>query len=173
MLVIDWFSLSVIFAFSVAGFFNGFAKEVFSTGAWILSIIGAWYFGPLLFPFVSPYLGNPEIKSVISFALLFLILFLLIKLSGMVFSKFLNALGLGFFDKTIGLIFGSLKGIAILVTAYILVSSSLESHLWWIDSFSKEWTIKIAEFLEPLLREWKAQADILFNKEHVTFPPSI
>ena len=91
----------------------------------------------------------------------------------MVFSKFLNALGLGFFDKTIGLIFGSLKGIAILVTAYILVSSSLESHLWWIDSFSKEWTIKIAEFLEPLLREWKAQADILFNKEHVTFPPSV
>ena len=68
MLVIDWFSLSVIFAFSVAGFFNGFAKEGFSTAAWILSIIGAWYFGPLLFPFVSPYLGNPEINSITSFA---------------------------------------------------------------------------------------------------------
>ena len=151
MLVIDWFSLSVIFAFSVAGFFNGFAKEIFSTAAWILSIIGAWYFGPLLFPFVSPYLGNPEINSITSFVLLFLILFLSLKLSGMVFSKFLNVLGLGFFDKTIGLIFGSLKGIAILVTAYILVSNSLESLPWWIDSFSREWTIKIEEFLELAL----------------------
>jgi len=27
--------------------------------------------------------------------------------------------------------------------------------------------------MEPLLKDWKAQAEILLNKEKVTFPPSL
>lgn len=171
MLLIDWFSLGVILAFSIAGYFNGFAKQFFSTTAWVISIVVAWYFGPLLFPFIETYLSNPLLKSIASFLILFLLLFLLINLFGSVFVKFLNILGLGFFDKTTGLVFGSLKAIAILVTVYILASTNLELQNWWIDSLSREWTIKIAETLEPLLRDWKAQVDILFNKGPETFFP--
>ena len=32
---------------------------------------------------------------------------------------------------------------------------------------------KTAEIMEPLIKDWKHQADILLNKENVTFPSSL
>ena len=173
MLVIDWFSLVVIGAFGIAGFFNGFAKEIFSTAAWVISIFGAWYFGPFLFPYLETYISNEQVKSIGSFIVLFLILFTLIKLSGSIISKFLSAIGLSFLDKGLGFIFGAIKATAILVSVFILASGFLEDKSWWNDSLSKEWTLRIAEVMEPLLKDWRAQAEVLLNKEKVTFPPSL
>ena len=173
MLAIDWFSLAAIGALGITGFFHGFAKEIFSTAAWLISIIGAWYFGPFLFPYLEPYLSNTQVRSIASFIALFLILFTLIKLSGSIVSKFLSAMGLSFLDKGVGFIFGAIKATAILVTVFILASGFLENQSWWNESLSKEWTLRIAEVMEPLLKDWKAQAEILLNKEKVTFPPSL
>ena len=80
---------------------------------------------------------------------------------------------MGSFDKSFGLVFGALKAVAILVTLYMLAFNSLETQAWWSDSLSREWTIKTAEIMEPLIKDWKHQADILLNKENVTFPPSL
>ena len=55
----------------------------------------------------------------------------------------------------------------------MLAFNSLETQAWWSDSLSREWTIKTAEIMEPLIKDWKHQADILLNKENVTFPPSL
>ena len=173
MLAIDWFSLAAIGALGITGFFYGFAKEIFSTAAWLISIIGAWYFGPFLFPYLEPYFSNTQVKSIVSFVALFLILFTLTKLSGSIVSKFLSAIGLSFLDKGLGFIFGAIKATAILVTIFILASGFLENQSWWNESLSKEWTLRIAEVMEPLLKDWKAQAEILLNKEKVTFPPSL
>ena len=173
LLLVDWFSLAIIIAFGVAGFFNGFAKEIFSLAAWVISIVGAWYFGPLLFPYINPYISNAEASSIASFVALFLILFILIRLSGTVISKFISALGLSFLDKGFGFVFGALKATAIFVTIYMLASGFLENQNWWIESLSKEWTLRIAEVMEPILKDWKAQAEVLLNKENVTFPPSL
>lgn len=173
MLLIDWFSLIFISAFAIAGIFNGFAKELFSTASWLISILAAWYFGPLLFPFIDYYFNNPDIKPIVSFVCLFLILFILIRILGSITSKFLNILGLRFIDKSAGLIFGAVKATAILVTFYMLFFSNLEGQSWWRESLSRENTIKIAEIMEPLLKDWKSQAEILLNKEHVTLPPSL
>ena len=173
MIIIDWFSFLIIFIFSLFGFFKGFANELFSVAAWLISIVVALYFGPLVFPYLSPYFTNPEIMSISSFLILFFIFFLTIKFSGFLVSKFVTFIGLGSFDKSFGLIFGALKAVAILVTLYMLAFNSLETQAWWSDSLSREWTIKTAEIMEPLIKDWKHQADILLNKENVTFPPSL
>ena len=55
----------------------------------------------------------------------------------------------------------------------MLASGFLENQNWWIESLSKEWTLRIAEVMEPILKDWKAQAEVLLNKENVTFPPSL
>ena len=63
MIAIDWISLALIGALGISGFFNGFAKEISSAIAWVVSIVGAWYFGPLLFPYLEAYLSNVQVKS--------------------------------------------------------------------------------------------------------------
>jgi len=171
ILLIDWISLAVVIFFGVLGLMHGLAKEIFSAAAWVISIIGAWYFGPLLFPYIDSYIINSEIKSAVSFVLIFLTFFTLINLTGSAISKFLNSIGLNFLNKTLGIFFGVLKGSVLLASIYILASGILEDHIWWTESYSRELTIKIAEFIEPLLRDWTSQAEILVNKENVTFLP--
>ena len=53
MVIIDWAALGLIGIFAVSGFFNGFTKELFSVAAWILSLVAAWFFGPVLFPYLE------------------------------------------------------------------------------------------------------------------------
>ena len=87
---------------------------------------------------------------------------------GSITSNFLNFLGLGILDKIGGFIFGAIKAIAILVSIYLLSSGFLENQDWWLSSLSREWTIEIAQFLDPLLSDWKLQIKILLNKENVS-----
>ena len=173
MIVIDWISLALIGALGISGFFNGFAKEISSTISWVVSIIGAWYFGPLLFPYLEVYLSNVQVKSIASFIVIFIILFTLVRLSGSILSKFLSAIGVSFLDKALGFFFGATKATTILVTVFILSSGFLENKSWWNESLSKEWTTRIAQVIEPLIKDWKAQAEILLNKGNVTFPPTL
>ena len=173
MIVIDWISLALIGAIGISGFFNGFTKEIFSAVAWVISIVGAWYFGPFLFPYFEAYVSNVQVKSIASFIVVFIILFALVKLVGSILSKFLSVIGLSFIDKGLGFFFGTTKATAILVTVFILSSGFLENKSWWNESLSKEWTTRIAEVMEPLIKDWKAQAEILLNKENVTFPPTL
>ena len=63
MIAVDWVSLALMAALAISGFFNGFVKEISSTVAWLASIVGAWYFGPLLFPYLEAYLSNVQVKS--------------------------------------------------------------------------------------------------------------
>ena len=173
MIVIDWISLALIGALGISGFFNGFAKEISSAIAWIVAIVGAWYFGPLLFPYLEVYLSNVQVKSIASFILVFIILFALVKLAGSILSKFLNTIGLSFLDKGLGFFFGATKATAILVTIFMLSSGFLENQSWWNESLSKEWTTKIVKVMEPLIKDWKAQAEILLDKGNVTLPPTL
>ncbi len=173
MIVIDWISLALIGALGISGFFNGFTKEISSALAWIISIVGAWYFGPFLFPYMETFISNVQVKSIASFTAVFIILFSLVKLTGSIISKFLTVIGLSFVDKGLGFFFGATKGTAILVTIFIFLSGFLENQNWWNESLSKEWTKKIAEVMEPLIKDWKSQAEILLDKENVTFPPTL
>ena len=67
MVIIDWAALGLISIFAVSGFFNGFTKELFSVAAWVLSLVAAWFFGPVLFPYLEEYIVNPEVKKAVSF----------------------------------------------------------------------------------------------------------
>ena len=123
MIAIDWISLALIGAIGISGFFNGFTKETFSALAWIISIVGAWYFGPLLFPYLEAYVSNVQVKSIVSFIAVFIILFVLVKLAGSMLSKFLSFIGLSFIDKGLGFFFAATKGTAILVTIFTVFSN--------------------------------------------------
>ena len=73
MFGIDLFSLIVIGAFGISGLFNGLSKEIFSSASWLISILGAWFYGPLLFPYLENYLTSQQLKSTVSFLILFMV----------------------------------------------------------------------------------------------------
>ena len=153
MVIIDWAALGLISIFAVSGFFNGFTKELFSVAAWVLSLVAAWFFGPVLFPYLEEYIVNPEVKKVVSFIGLFLILFIAFKFVGSLLSKTFS--------------FGGLKVSIILLSVFLLNIDFLEKKDWWLDSHCREITMQMAVYVEPLLREWELKSKIILENDSV------
>ena len=167
LVLIDWISIALLSAFGITGFFNGFMKEVFSAAAWIVSLFIAWYYGPLLFPILETYIETLEIKKALSFLILFLTFFLLLKFLGSTFSKITSVIGLKGVDRLLGLCFGTLKVTAILTSIYIYNLGFLDTKQWWLDSLTREYTIKFSESVEPILKDWEIGTSTFLNKDNL------
>ena len=167
LVLIDWISFALLSAFGITGFFNGFMKEVFSAAAWIVSLFIAWFYGPLLFPILESYIETLEIKKALSFLILFLSFFLLLKFVGSTFSKITSVIGLKGVDRLLGLCFGTLKITAVLTSIYIYNLDFLDTKQWWLDSLTREYTIKFSESVEPILKDWEIGTSTFLNKDNL------
>ena len=167
LVLIDWISLALLSAFGITGFFNGFMKEFFSAAAWIVSLFIAWFYGPLLFPILETYIATLEIKKALSFLILFLSFFLLLKFFGSMFSKITSVIGLKGVDRLLGLCFGALKITAVLSSLYIYNLDFLDTKQWWLDSLTREYIIQFSEFVEPILKDWELGTSTLLNKDNL------
>ena len=167
LVLIDWISIALLSAFGITGFFNGFMKEVFSAAAWIVSLFIAWFYGPLLFPILESYIETLEIKKALSFLILFLSFFLLLKFVGSTFSKITSVIGLKGVDRLLGLCFGTLKITAVLTSIYIYNLDFLDTKQWWLDSLTREYTIKFSESVEPILKDWEIGTSTFLNKDNL------
>ena len=85
---------------------------------------------------------------------------------GSIVSKFLTAIGLKGLDKLLGMFFGALKTVAILSSIFIFNLTYLDTNKWWIDSYSRIYSIKLYEYSKPVFDEWKNKADIIFQKDN-------
>ena len=167
LVLIDWISIALLSAFGITGFFNGLMKEVFSAAAWIVSLFIAWYYGPLLFPILEIYIETLEIKKALSFLILFLTFFLLLKFLGSTFSKITSVIGLKGVDRLLGLCFGTLKITAVLTSIYIYNLGFLDTKQWWLDSLTREYTFKFSESVEPILKDWEIGTSTFLNKDNL------
>ena len=163
--LIDWIAITLVSVFGITGFFNGFVKELFSAAAWIVSLALAWLYGPLLFPYVQDLIEVDTIKNIISFILFFLISFILLKIIGSIVSKFFSAIGLKGLDKLLGLFFGALKTVAILSSVFIFNLNYLDKNQWWLDSYSRVYSIQFYDYSKPVFDEWMNRADIILQKD--------
>ena len=164
--VIDWISVTLLLVFAITGFFNGFIKEVFSAMAWVFSLIAAWLYGPLIFPYVNIYLDSESAKNIISFIILFLLSFIILKTLGSIMSKLISVIGLKSLDKLLGAFFSSLKVLAILISLFVFNLNYLDKNQWWLDSYSRIYSISFYEYSKPIFDEWIDKADAILQKDN-------
>jgi membrane protein required for colicin V production len=106
----------------IKGFVNGLVKEVASLFALVLGVYVAINFSEFLEPKIEGFLGGyEEFVPVISFALLFLVSVVTIKLLGKLIDKLTKALALGIVSRFLGAVFGGIKVVVILGFLLIIV----------------------------------------------------
>ena len=163
--IIDWISVTLLLVFAITGIFNGFIKEVFSAMAWVLSLTIAWLFGPLIFPHVDTYVDSDSVKNIISFIILFILSFIVLKTLGSIISKLISAIGLKGLDKLLGAFFSSLKVLAILSSLFVFNMNYLDKNQWWLDSYSRTYSISFYEYSKPVFDEWIDKVDTILQKD--------
>lgn len=135
---LDLFVAGVMAISALAGLMRGLVREVFSLGAWVLAFV----FAKSLAPFVAPMVPGVESEALRHFAaivLVFVIILVLASLSGAVLAGMVKWVGLGFYDKFMGLVFGVLRGSLIVLFLTLLAGlTALPQTRFWQDSLFHE-----------------------------------
>ncbi|MFC3283779.1 CvpA family protein [Litchfieldella rifensis] len=132
---LDWLFLAVLAMSMMAGFTRGLIREGLGLAAWIVALLAARIFAEPVADMFSGLIDNPDGRLVLAFVL---VIFVVIMLCGIVIRLVHAAVewvGMGFFNRVAGTLFGALRGAAILVLATILISLTPLSQLQaWQDA---------------------------------------
>ncbi|GGX93089.1 hypothetical protein GCM10007160_20780 [Litchfieldella qijiaojingensis] len=119
---LDWIFLAVLAISMMAGFTRGLIREGLGLAAWIIALLAARVFAEPVADMFSGFIDNPDGRLVLAFIL---VIFVVIMLCGIVIRLVHAAVewvGMGFFNRMAGTLFGALRGAAILVLATVLIS---------------------------------------------------
>lgn len=122
--------LSTLFAFV-----RGVIREVIALIAWVVGIVAAITFTPVVGEWLPTSFGSPALRYGVAFVLILIGALLAGSFIAWPLAKAVRAAGLGFVDRFLGSIFGLARGL-LLVIAFVLVVglTDLPRGSWWQDS---------------------------------------
>ena len=130
----DWLSgitafdvlvLILFLAFLARGIWIGFIRQISSLVAMIGGFSLAGYFDNEFYRLVLPYINNTHTAFLITYIVLFIAFFFLIKLAGLGLKKVMDVSLTVWFDRTVGGLFGVIKGIFFISLLFVVVGSFL------------------------------------------------
>lgn len=125
-----------IVAVSLAiGAWRGLVGEVLSLLAWVVAVAAAWLFGAEVGQGLFGGVADPLWRSVAGYAAVVVGVLLLVSLLKLALRGMLKALGLTIADRLLGVTFGAVRGVAI-VLVLVLVGgmTSAPRQSWWREA---------------------------------------
>ena len=124
MTAIDFGVIAIILIFLVRGIWIGFIRQLASLAALILGYLFAGRYYEQISPRLSSVISSPQLSFLVTYALLFLAVFVGVLALGYVLKKVMSLSLLGWFDRFMGGIFGLVKA-GVVVTVLFMAMSGL------------------------------------------------
>jgi membrane protein required for colicin V production len=118
-----WFDYAVLAVLGVSmlwSLLHGFVRELVSMTGWIAAFVLSMAFSPTLARMLPESLG-PLLAGLLAFLAIFIGVWLLSGLVGLILSRAARAAGLGWTDRLLGALFGLVRGLVIVLVAVMLV----------------------------------------------------
>jgi len=136
MTLFDVIVVAVLVVSSALAFMRGFTNEVLSVLAWVVAAIAALYLFPALTPIIRTVIATEWLAAVLAAIAIFIIVYLLVAGGTHRWADRLMALHdhARLLDRTLGLLFGFVRGLLIVTVAYLffawLVPSPADQPDW-------------------------------------------
>ncbi len=121
LFVLDYIILAILLISTVLAFLRGFTREVLSIANWVLSAYAALALGPYIGSLVIPYVGNQTIAVIIGYVIIFIAVMVIASLLISRLANSLQSSSIGALDRTLGIVFGALRGFVIACLGYLLL----------------------------------------------------
>jgi membrane protein required for colicin V production len=130
MNTLDIIVLAVIGLSGLFAFARGFVKEVFSIGAWIGAAAAALYAFPHTQPIARKLIATPAIADGAAAIVVFLVCLVVLSIAASAIARRVKGSALSALDRTLGLVFGLGRGVAVVCLAWIAASWALPEKDW-------------------------------------------
>lgn len=137
LLALDYVIFAILLVSAALSLMRGFTKEVLSIAGWVVSAYAAIYFGPLLKPLLANYIDIAWVVNVGSMLLVFIFVLVIFSFAANAFARTLKSSSIGMLDRTLGIIFGTIRGMVIVCLAYfvlVLVTPEKDHPQWIADA---------------------------------------
>ena len=127
---IDAAALLIVVLSAVFSMVRGFVREVLGVFAWVGAAFAALRFYPLVQPYVNSVLQMKYLVVYTSMGVVFLITLIVLSLVSALIGGFVRESALSGLDRSLGLVFGAVRGALIICLAYIALSVGVDQAQW-------------------------------------------
>jgi membrane protein required for colicin V production len=152
---VDLIIIAIIVISALISLVRGFVKESISLASWLFAgCIALTYFTPLA-DLLEPYIESPTVRTGSSFAILFVSSLIVGAIINFMVSQLVSKTGLSGTDKSLGVVFGTARGllIVIIVLALLAELTPMPSEPWWQESTMIEYFASMAGWIKDILPE--------------------
>ena len=152
MVAADLIVLSIIVVSVIVSLMRGFVKEALSLAGWLVSLWIAMTFSSGMAELFGDSIKDPTLRLLAAFVTLFILSLFVGAIINFFATQFVQRVGLTGIDRTIGGVFGFLRGILLVTIIVMLLGlTTLPTESWWDDSFFLFRFEAIATWLKDLL----------------------
>lgn len=150
----DWVIVGILLVSCLFGLIRGLVREALSLTIWIIAALCARIFSGSVEPLLVSVIETPSVRTLSAV----LIIFISILLVGALVQHLLGALikfsGLSFLDRALGIGFGILRGLVIIMLILIVSPklTQIQQNPWWQESQ-----------LIPVFSQWTDTAVAIFS----------
>lgn len=132
----DWLILVIVGISCLVGVLRGFIKEALSLLVWVTAFVVAMLFHRSMAILFNGLVDSVSVQHVLAFVSLFLLTLIVGAMVNYLLGKLVRATGLTGTDRVLGLIFGLLRGAAVVISLLILLPHMvpIDQETWWRQS---------------------------------------
>ncbi|QGT78380.1 CvpA family protein [Guyparkeria halophila] len=152
MTMVDWILLAIVLISTAIALVRGFVKEVVSLITWIAAFGIALAFSQTAAVLVPEAVDIPSARVAIAFVALFVVVLILGGIINWAISKLVETTGLSGTDRSVGMVFGLLRGVLIVAGLLLLGGfTALPKEAWWQASMLIPHFQVVSEWLLAIL----------------------
>jgi membrane protein required for colicin V production len=132
---VDYVIIGLIGLSALIGLMRGFVREALSLLAWVLAIWVGVRFAPLAAVELEPYVSTPSLRLMAAFAVLFVVTLIAAAIVNYLLVLLVRKSGIGGTDRFLGLLFGVVRGGAVVALLVLLAGlTPMPKDPWWQES---------------------------------------
>ncbi|KAB2901567.1 MAG: CvpA family protein [Xanthomonadales bacterium] len=159
---VDYAILTILGLSMLMGLWRGLIAEVLALAIWFCAFWVAWLFGPGLALRLEATIPTPSARIVLAWVLCFIAVLVAGALIAFVMRKLVAGSGLSGSDRLLGMVFGLVRGLALVVLVVFVLGALFRHDPWWRESrllptfqVGADWLVahlpaEVARYLEPV-----------------------
>ncbi|WP_336279032.1 CvpA family protein [Bartonella sp. CB175] len=134
--ILDGIVVAIVLLSAFLAMLRGFSREVLSLISWAVAAVATLFLFKPVLPFFEQYLSNKTIALIATLSTIFVIILIITSIITVKISDFIIDSRIGILDRTIGFIFGALRGLLIMVIGMLLINALIkpEQQADWLKN---------------------------------------
>ncbi|MBW1791307.1 MAG: CvpA family protein [Deltaproteobacteria bacterium] len=162
MSTLDGLVVIILLVFFIRGIWVGFIRQIASILSLVLGfIVAGRHYGEYAH-LVSPYIHNKQVGFLVSYLVIFIIVFCGVIVSGLVVKKVMSISLLGWFDQLVGALLGAGKGVFVCCLVFLGAATFISgSSPFFTRSIFYPYLDQASQFLLRIVKEEDLRTDLL------------